>query len=283
MSILRVVLRSLQEMFWPKRFLPFLVLFFTLGIAAYLLILPIITLFFNSELVATTATFLLVDMGILFFVFLFGLLVNLWFTAALIESIKSRGDFTSSLTKVKKSYLQLIALGVVFVLLCLVSNIFGTYNNLARLLLDCVLLFSMPAVVLGAVSFEKGIKKSFEIFRKKFLETVAFWFINRFILFVIFFIGIVILSLSMAPLIASTMTIEEIQEMSTSTATMLQVVEMVTGNFPLMLLMILIASFFVSIMIVFDYTSRTYYFLELTKGRAKKRKKTRRKKKRRKR
>jgi hypothetical protein len=279
MSILRVVLRSLQEMFLPKRFLPFLVLFFTLGIAAYLLILPIITLVFNPELIVAAATFLLVDMGVLFFVFLFGLLVNLWFTAALIESVKSKKDFASSLTKVKKSYLQLIALSIVFVLLCLASNVLGDYNNLARLILDCVLLFSMPAVVLGAVSFEKGIRKSFDIFRKKFLETVAFWFINRFMLFIIFFIGIIMLSLSMAPLIASTMTLEEIQGMSTSTTTMLQVVKMVTGSIPLMLLMILISSFFVSIMIVFDYTSRTYYFLELTKGRAKKRKKKKRRRK----
>jgi hypothetical protein len=279
MSILRVVLRSLQEMFWPKRFLPFLAMFFALGVAAYLLFLPIISLVLNPSLIVAAATFLLVDMGILFIIFLFGLLVNLWFTAALIESVKSKKDFTSSLTKVKKSYLQLIALGLVLILLCLASNIFGAFSNLARLILDCVLLFSMPAVVLGAVSFEKGLRKSFDIFRKKFLETVAFWFINRFILFILFFIGIIILSLSMAPLIASTMTLEEIQGMSTSTPLMLRVIEMVTGSLPLMFLMILISSFFVSIMIVFDYTSRTYYFLELTKRRAKKRKKKKRRRK----
>jgi len=278
MSILQVVLRSLQEMIRPKRFLPFFMLYFALGVASYLLILPIANLILNPQFALTAATFLLINIALLFIVFILGAFVNLWFTAALVESVKSRSEFTRSLSIVKKRYLQLLALSTVIILLCMASFIFGTYRNLVILLLDCVLLFSMPAVVLTGISFEKGIRKSFDIFKSKFLETVAFWLINRFMLSMLFLVGIFFLSLSISPLVAASMTLEEVQAISTSTVTRLQVVGVVLANSPLMLVVIFLGSLFLSIIVVFDYTSRTYYFLELTKGRVAGRKKARREK-----
>ena len=266
MSILQVVLKSLREMLWPRRFLPFFLLYFSLALALYGLLFPIVKIIFSP----ITSQFLILDIILIFLIFIFGLLVNLWFIAALVESVKTK-NFERSLNRVKKSYLQLIALSLVTISLSLITSLFSAFKTLIRLVLDWILFFSLPAIVLDRLSFEKGIKKSFHLFRKKMVETIVFWFINRSIIFVLILIFIFSLFFIAALSMTSVLTLDKFQNLESSQKTFI----LLLSNSSFMLSIIFLAALFLSFITAFDYSSRAYYFLELTKG--KKKRKGRRK------
>jgi hypothetical protein len=275
MSILQVIFRSARETLSFQRLLPFFLLYFSFGILAYLLVLSFVNIVANPPQMIVNAPLVVIDMAAMSVLFVAGMLSNIWLTAALVQSVKGKSTFGRSMNEIKKSYLQIVGLSFVTVLFFVAAQVFGDFRYIVRVFIDLVLLFALPSLVIGKLTFEGSIKKSFQVLRGKVLETIVFWVVNRFALALVFILALFVLTLSTAALLVTSMPPSQIEQIQSSGAMRIEAASTLLSNGFWMVILIAIAAFFMGVITVFDYISRTYYFLELT-GRKERKQKSRR-------
>jgi len=266
MSISEIILKSIKEMFWPRRFLPFFFLYFLFSLCVLIFTLPILQLLPSLLLLdftKTQAAIVLVNVSGLCIVSLIVILTSLWFSGALIHDVYKKKGFDIGLKESQKKYWQLLALGFIIFLFIMLSYVFQNFSIIVRIIIDWIFIFSLPAIVIKKDSFDLALKRSWNFVKKNILETFVFLIITYFIAFVILFISTLLVVVSLFPLlwdIVAYLPLETIQ-----TQTIIQIIYLIINNYPTFVLSSIILSFFLAISQVFILTSRTYYFLELRK------------------
>lgn len=262
MGILRVISKSLRESFRPKRFLPFFLLYLLTSIAFIILIFPVIKALPSMILGFSVLSTILPILLLLCAVFLIVLLLNLWFTGALIHNAISNKTFGKSLQYSKKVFWQILILSFVIFLLNMFSFLLGFFSFIAQLLIGLIFFYSLPALVIKKYTFDEAMKKSFDVVRRNVLKTIAFIISTRIVILVMILVSFFSIMLTLLPVFQDTL---PIKDMVLIQVAMSELVNIILKNYPLLLLTSVVASFFFAIIHVFDYLSRTYYFLELKK------------------
>jgi len=209
-------------------------------------------------------------------------LSNLWFTGALIDDIKSKRGFERALRKVKSVFWQMLLLSsVIMMLFFIISTLFRQLALFLFLVVDILFFFALPAVVIKKDSFDKALARSYGIVKKSFLEFLAFWLLRGFLMLVILFVLFFFLALTLSPIalravpdLASRVEALEMREFSStqvSDTVATRIAIALLGNYPVVFSALAVLSFFLAIHHCFNYLSKTYYFLELTKKRRKRR------------
>lgn len=275
MSVLSVLTRSMREMFWPRRFLPFFLLYMLFTLSAYLALTPILALATGVN-IAWMATMAVWGIVVLIVIFIGCALTHLWFTGALIWDAKCNCGFSKALKHSRGVYLQMFL--VLFVMLCLVglTMFFQDFSLILQFLIGWVFLFSLPAVVINGYKFEIGLKRSYEIVRSKAIQTLVFFVLRNIVLFAIMIAGLIVVTLSLAPVILGSIPVNQLQYLSSSSdlaeSMALQFMANILNNYPYVLISSIFVAFFGAIFQVFDSLSRTYYYLEVGKVARRKRK-----------
>lgn len=270
MSVLSVLTRSMREMLWPRRFLPFFLLYMLFIVSAYLALTPILGLITGVyvEWMTMMAFWGMIALGLIAIVC--GL-VNLWFTGALIYDIKNNCGFSEALKQSKKMYLQIFL--TMFILICLygLTMFFQDFSSLLQLVVDWIFIFALPAVVINNFKFEVGLKRSFEIVKAKPIQTLVFFILRGIVLISIVLVGMIVVILSLAPVILASIPINQLQYLSESSSALtqdiaIQFISNLLRNYPFVLISSIVVAFFGALFQVFNYLARTYYYLEISKS-----------------
>lgn len=268
MSILSVLSRSLREMLWPRRFLPFFLLYFLFSTSTFILLLPWLNVITRESAVLGPCLF--VSPILLLFLLILVALVDLWFTGALIYDVKTKKGFEKGLKEAKKIYSPLFLTGLVIFLFFCLSLLFGRFAFIIQILIDVGFFFALPAVVVEKEGFEKGLRRSYNLVKKTPLQTLIFWLLSRFLLFIIFIVSLFFIALTVSPIIFNVIPVGELQSLRTMNITIsnklgVRMVSSVLQNYPIVLLAAGVISFFLAVCHCFDYMAKTYYFIELAK------------------
>ena len=267
MGIIGVISRSLREMLWPRRFLPFFLLYLIFSLSLLIFLLPILSRipsFYTSPSSVDVQIFYANLAGIAI-ALIATVLVNIWFSGALIWDIKSKKGFEKCLKYSKKVYLQMFALCLVICILVLLTFFLKSFSIIFQILIDWIFIFALPAVVIKKDSFDFALARSFNLVKKKVFSTFSFWVLTRFIIFVIFLFSLFISTAILLPIFS------ELRFVISSTAQAFQsyevtrAISLILQNYHLLVIEAIVASFFVSIMYTFNLISKTYYFLEISK------------------
>lgn len=261
MGILKVISKSLRESFRPKRFLPFLLLYMLLSVSFLALIYPLMKSLPSILIGLQTWSAILSFLFLASTVFLIGILVNLWFTGALIHNAVSNKTFGKSLHYSKELFWQIIILSFVIFLLEMFSFLLGFFSFIAQLLIGLIFFFSLPVLVIKKHTFDEAMKKSFDVVKRNLLKTILFIISTRIVILIIMFVSFFFIVLTLTPVFQDMKSIN----MVLIQAAINEFVDTILRNYPLLLATSVVASFFFAIIHVFDYLSRTYYFLELSK------------------
>lgn len=267
MSISEVISKSIKEMLLPKRFLPFFLLYFLFSLCALIFILPILQILpslISFEFTKRQMAAAIINLSALFIVFLIVVLVNLWFTGALIHDIHKKKGFDFGLKQAQKQYWQILALSFVLFLLFAFSSLLKNFAIIARIAIDWIFMFSLPTIMIKKDSFDLALRRSYNFIRKNLLETFVFLLITYFIVFIILFVSALLVAFSLFPLFLSIVGSLPLT-LEIQTQKIVQMISLILSNYPSFVIASVIISFFLSISQVFIYTSRTYYFLELAK------------------
>jgi len=272
MGIISIILKSLGESFKPKRFLPFFLLYFIFFLCVLIFSMPvlqILPLLLSLQFTETELTIMVVNLLALVIVFFITILVNLWFTGALIFDIYKDKGFDAGLKYSKKLYLQMILLGSVFFLLILASFLLDWFGIFVRIAVDWIFMFSLISIIVKKDNFETSLKRSYNIVKKDILGTFVFLVLTWLVAFLIIFFSIFLISASLSPLFLEMLDIvPPVAELETiSVQRIIQITYMILRSYPAFVIASLIASIFFSIAYVFIYISRTYYFLQKKKRR----------------
>lgn len=266
MSILSVMFRSLKEMFWPRRFLPFFLLYFSILIAAF----PIVASILSSLAFPTLAgtQFLLAGLVLLIVEFVILALMQIWFTSALVYDIKTKRGFSRGLRETKKLYLHMLLFFLVLGLMTGVVSYAGSLSVILNFIVLWFFAFTVPILIIERKSFDRAMSRSFELVRRKMLDTFVFWLVLNFTRIVILFFSIIFGTLILAPLIVGVISVQDLESLQYSTdyfTTVVSIFLSIFSNYPLAVSTIAVASLFVSIIHVFKYLGITYYFVEISR------------------
>jgi len=253
-------------MLWPRRFLPFFLLYLIFSLSLLIFLLPIL-----SRVPSLYTSPSSVDIQIFYanfagmaIVLIATVLVNIWFSGALIWDIKSKKGFEKCLNYSKKIYLQMFALYLVICILLLFTFFLKNFSIIFQILIDWIFIFALPAVVIKKDSFDFALARSFSLVKKKVFSTFSFWALTRFIIFIIFLFSLFISTAILLPIFS------ELRFVISSTQTfqsyeVTRAISLILQNYHLLVIEAIVVSFFISIMYVFNLISKTYYFLEISK------------------
>jgi len=271
MNILEILIKSTKKMLWPRRFLPFFLLYVLFSLCALIFLFPIFQILPSLILFGFTKiqlAIVVVNISGLAIVFLIIILTNLWFAGALAHDVHKKKGFDFGLKQVQKRYWQILALGFVLFLFFIISSLLGDFSIIARIAIDWIFMFSLPAIIIKKDSFDLALRRSYSFVRKNILETFVFHLLTYFITFVILFVSLMLVVLSLFPLFQSIIDLLPLTVEMAKIQT-IQMTYLILSNYPSLLIASIIFSFFLAISQVFIYTSRTYYFLELKKKKIK--------------
>jgi len=207
-----------------------------------------------------------VTFATIFILFLILLFVNLWFVGALTYQAYSKKSFRFSLHKATQVYWRLIALSFITFFIGFITYQLDILGNILRIILDLILFFALPGIVIQKYPLILSIKKSFNLFSKNILKTVIFW-ISMFVVLVLVFLALALaIASTFTPvLIKSLSSISSFEITSTDKQVWTQIVGVILDNYPLLYVLSLIASYFIAGAYTFYLFARTYFYLELLK------------------
>jgi len=265
--IIEVILRSLKEAFDLKRFLPFFLLYLIFSLISLILLLPLIarapSLFANPS--SLDFQILYLSLAGIIIALIATLLINIWFSGALVFDLKMKKGFEKCLNFSKKIYPQIFALCLVISILVLITFFFREFSFILQLLIDWVFLFAFPAVIIKKDSFDFALGRSFNIVRKNIFATFSFWALTRFIIFLIFLVSIFISSIVLFPIFYEVRDLYYAFSQGAKISNVVSASKIVLKNYPLLILEAFVISLFLSLMHVFNLISKTYFFVEITK------------------
>jgi len=269
MDVFEIMSKSLLETIKFGRFLPFFFLYFLLSISILSFLIPM--LYILPSMVSPPVTgrqlaILMVNLSGSFIVFLIVILLNLWFTGALVYSLYKKKKFDFSLKYSQKFFWQMLALTFVIFLFTCLSSLLKNIGIFVTILIYWVFMFSLPSIIIKKDKFDTALVRSYDIVKKNTIRTFVFWLFVNFISFIILFVCLFLVALSTAPLLLDIAEITPEYQPSLSMRAF-QLVSVIFENYPVLLVSATIVSFFLALSYVFIYTSRTYYFFEISKKR----------------
>jgi len=268
MGIMEVICKSLKEAFELRRFLPFFLLYLIFSLISLLLLLPIISR--APSIFALPSSFEIkiyyLSLGGILLAFVSTILINIWFSGALVFEIKTKKSFEKCLKLSKEIYLQLFALSLIICILVMLTFFFREFSFILQCLIDWIFIFALPAVVIKKDSFDFALARSFNIVRKKVFSTLSFWALTRFIMFLIFILSLFFSALILFPIFRE---VKEFTSVFYGKQLRAQDISLISSsiirNYHLLILTAFVYSLFFSIIYVFNLISKTYYFMEISK------------------
>jgi len=204
----------------------------------------------------------------IFIVFLLVVLVDLWFSGALIFEVWKKKGFEKGLKYSKKRYPHLLALGIIFAIFGAVLYFLGELGSLIQLLVTWLLIFARPSIIVKKDSFDLAIARSFHIVKRNFLRTFAFFLLIVAFTYAFLFASIFLSFLFASPLISRFVYLLRVistTSYSISQPELIQIVGLLMESYPFFFVIGFIVSLFYAFSHVFALTAETYYFLDLTK------------------
>ena len=268
--ILSIVLKSLKESIKPRRFLPFFLLYFIFCLSVLIFALPILSVIPSMlSLQFTNAQIAIAMVNILGLMIVFAMVVllNLWFSGALVYSLYKNKKFNASLQYSQKLFWQMFALSLTLLIFTGFTYLVKVFGTFLQAIVDIVFMFSLPILIIKRSNFKVALVKSYNIVRKNLLRTFLFWVIMHIVNLAIIILGIFFITLSSVTLLMNIMTLLPMMtELTTVTAVeVTQIVNLIVASYPTLILIAAIGSFFMSLSHVFRYASRTFYFLKAKK------------------
>jgi len=269
MSIPHIIIRSLKEGFLSKKLLPLFVLYFVFLTALLTFMQPVLKILpdllslqftkFSFGIIGVTFTTILI-------LFLILMLVNLWFVGALTYQAYSKKSFRFSLKKSQPAYWRLLALSFITIFIGFIAYQLSVIGNIIRIILDLLLFFALPAIVIKNYQLIPAIKKSISLFSKNILKTVIFW-LSLFVILILIFMALAFsIAASITPvLFKSLSSISSFDSFSSDKQAWIQVVGVILDNYPYLYLLSIFISYFAAGAYTFYIFARTYFYLELLK------------------
>ncbi|MEM5790985.1 MAG: hypothetical protein QXP77_02975 [Candidatus Aenigmatarchaeota archaeon] len=267
MEIIEVILKSLKEAFDAKRFLPFFLLYLIFSLISLIFLLPIISRapsFLANSSSLDFQIFYSCLAGILI-AFIATLLINIWFSGALVFDIKMKKGFEKCLNPSKNIYPQIFALCLVISILVLVTFFLREFSFLFQILIDWIFLFAFPAVIIKKDSFDFALGRSFNLVKKNIFTTFSFWALTRFIIFLIFLFSLFISTIVLFPIFYELKDLLYTFSQGVKSYNIVSTSSIVLRNYPILILEAFVVSLFLSLMHVFNLISKTYFFMEIIK------------------
>lgn len=256
-------------MIWPRRFLPFFLIYLFFSIAGFIVLASMLNLLLCPTFLAGQAAALLAGMVLIFIILIAAILVNVWFAGALVHDIRFKRGFERGLKQSKKIYWQLLLLCFVIGLLLGLSMLFRGFGLIVQALVDWIFIFAFPAIVIRKDRFDAALTRSYRIVRKNLVQTLIFWLLTRFVIVVISLVSIVFIALIVSPIFFDIML--SMQSLPKGELSYVQLIKQLVGkamqNYLIVIAALAVASFFLAITCCFNYLSKTYYFLEISKRR----------------
>jgi len=268
MNILRIVAKSFSESVQLCRFLPFFLLYLVLLFTAAIFMIPIIKIspsIFTSDISKIISGAVAINLMPILIVLTIVIFANLWFVGALVYNIQTGKNFDESLKYSSSIYWHLLAFSLFAIIFTLLTY-FAQFGLIFGLIFDIIFFVSIPAIIMEK-NFLKGIKSSFDLMKKRFLQTVLIWIVVSVINLILFFALLFSIASIFAPLLANFFTMNPYMNTSKafSTEQYVQLAGFILNNYHYVFLSCIISAFFFSVMAVFTYTSKTYFFLSISK------------------
>jgi hypothetical protein len=273
MSIPHIIVKSLREGFLTKRFVPLFALYF-LFLAVLLTfmnpVLKILPDILSLEFTKFSLGVVGVTFATLLILFAIVLFTNLWFNGALCYQAYSKKPFRFCLKKSQQVYWRILALSFITILIGFVTFQLPTLGNVIRIILDLILFFALPSVLIKNYPLVLSIKKSFNLFSKNILRTVIFW-VSMFLILILIFLALAfsIAAIAAPVLMKSLSSISSLDITSTDKQVWIQIVGVVLNNYPLLYVLSVVVAYFMSGAYTFYIFGRTYFYLELLKKKSK--------------
>ncbi len=266
--ITEILWKSLKEAFNPKRFSYFFLLYLIFSACALIFSRPVLAALpalLSLQFTDSQIAVVMLNMVAMFIVFVLVVVLNVWFTGALVYGFTKKVGFDQALRYSQSLYWRMSILGFILVLIYAVSSIFKSFAFWVRLLANWIFMFSLPALIIKKDSFEQALARSFEMVKKKPIQTGVLWILLNLIRFSILFICLILVAVASFPLLSD---LSDLMAMRVQTSTLenqqlAQVVNTLLNSYPLLFLIAVIISFFFSVSYVFDYACQTFYFLKM--------------------
>jgi hypothetical protein len=273
MSITHILAKSLRQGFLTRRFIPLFSLYF-LFLAVLLTFMQPVLKILPDLLSLEFTRFSLGIIGITFatviILFLIILFINIWFVGALTYQAYSNKSFMFCLEKSRRLYWRLLALSFITIFITVITFQLSVIGNILRIIIDLVLFFVLPGIMIKEQHLILSIKKSFELFSKHILRTVIFWLALFLFLILIFLALSFLLAATATPvLMKSLSTISSFEATSTDKQIWIQIVGVILENYPLLYVLSVITAYFIAGAYTFYTFARTYFYLELLKKKSK--------------
>ncbi|MEM7821285.1 MAG: hypothetical protein QXX38_00485 [Candidatus Aenigmatarchaeota archaeon] len=268
MGIVEIITKSLKETIKLKRFLPFFLLYLLFSLCCIIFLLPTLQIMpsvLSFRQPTISAGIVIVNLSATFIIFIIVILTNLWFTGALIFDIQTNTGFDLGLKHSQKLYIRILGISFLVFVLNLLSTVLERISFVIRILIDWVFMFSIPAIIIKKDSFENAILRSYKIVRKNIIKTFVFYILVVLISSLILITGIFFSALIIFPLVSKI--IKTISFFEINRAQLAQIASLLIDNYISLILASVILSFFFSISHVFNYTSKTKFFLKYLRKR----------------
>lgn len=271
MSLGEVVSKSLKETLSLKRVLPFFLLYSIFSTCSLILFMPILSVspyLFSLKYSSNHLAVVAINLLAIFIVFLLVVLVDLWFSGALIFDVWKKKGFDKGLEYSKKRYPNLLALGIIFAIFGAILYFLGEIGSLVQLLITWLFIFALPAIIVKKDSFDLAIARSFHVVKKNFLRTFVFFLLIVAFTYFFIFASAFLSFFFAAPIISKFVYLLRVistTSYSISQPELIQMVGLLMENYSFFFVIGFIISLFYAFSRVFALTAETYYFLELTK------------------
>jgi len=265
--ILSIILKSLRESVKPRRFLPFFLLYSIFSLSALIFAMPILSIIpslISLQFTNAQIAVVMVNMVGLLIVFLLIVLLNIWFTGALVHGLFKNKGFAAGLNYSQKLYWQMLMLSFIIFVFSGVASLLRGFGIVITALIDLVFMFSLPAVIVKKYNFKLALTRSYNLVKNKIIETFLFWLTMHIVNFLIIFIGLFFAALIAMPLFLNIMSLLPLLTQFTTITNqqVVQVIDLILSSYPTFIVASIIGSFFMSISHVFRYASRTFYLLK---------------------
>lgn len=266
--ILNIILKSLNEAVKPQRFLPFFLLYFIFSLSTLIFAMPVLFMlpsFLSLQFSKIQLAVTMINIVGFFIVFLIVILLNLWFTGALVFDLFKNKGFDKALKYSQKLYWQILILSLFIFIISSFASFVRGFGIILGILIDWVFTFSLPILIIKKTNFKIALSKSYKIVRKRPIQTFVFWLAMNIVNLLIIFVTILFVTFFASPLILDIMELLPLMKIFTTITNQkaIEIINLVLISYPTLMVLALILSFFIALSHVFRYNARTYYFLKL--------------------
>lgn len=200
MAVFESIKNGLVESLKAKYIFPFAFLNFMLFSTMILFVIPIMYVLnqvYVSGISPIYISIIAVNALSMFIVFIIYYLLKVWFIGGIIRAYHKRKDFFDAINDVKKEYLSILSISLLFIFIAAIIQLFvkgKILSSLLIMLLDILLIFSFQSVVIKRDNAKLAIARSIAIVKKIPLSVFMFWITTRTIVLTIFLFTLILFS-----------------------------------------------------------------------------------------